>query len=170
MCWRGRRHCRVFGVGFLGFGLLPLLRREYGRYPAMSRTQEDIKLAMPFGILAMFVAILVLAAIVALAYQAGFRNCRADRFGALVGVFEVRAFVIYNHVNLKIGLAFTLGQALFISSSGQSWVACSVSSTSPCDRRPLRYFSRRAIVKFGPTNPSPQSDRRDDSGAPTLMA
>ena len=33
------------------------------------------------------------------------------RFGALVGIFAVCAFVIHNHVNLNIGLRLTVGQA-----------------------------------------------------------
>ena len=34
------------------------------------------------------------------------------RFGALIGVFAICAFVIHNYVNLNIGLALTVGQAI----------------------------------------------------------
>jgi hypothetical protein len=101
-----------FAFGFLVFGALPLLRREYARYPAVYRTQDDMKGLMPVGMLAMFVAILVLAVIYATAYQGGKGAVEGTRFGALVGLFAVCAFVIHNHVNLNIGLALTLGQAV----------------------------------------------------------
>jgi hypothetical protein len=101
-----------FAFGFLVFGVLPLLRREYAKYPAVYRTQEDMKGVMPIGMAAMFVAILVLVAIYALAYQGGPGVIEGTRFGALVGLFAVCAFVIHNHVNLNIGLTLTLGQAV----------------------------------------------------------
>jgi uncharacterized membrane protein len=34
------------------------------------------------------------------------------RFGALIGVFAVCAFVVHNYVNLNIGLKLTLEQAV----------------------------------------------------------
>ena len=101
-----------FAFGFLVFGALPLLRREYARYPAVYRAQDDMKGLMPVGMLAMFVAILVLAVIYAMAYQGGKGAVEGTRFGALVGLFAVCAFVIHNHVNLNIGVALTLGQAV----------------------------------------------------------
>src|SRR5436305_1881974 len=101
-----------FAFGFVVFGALPILRREYARYPAVYRTQEDMKGVMPIGMLAMFVAILVLAAIYALAYQGGSGAVEGTRFGALVGLFAVCSFVIHNYVNLNIGLALTIGQAI----------------------------------------------------------
>jgi hypothetical protein len=101
-----------FAFGFLVFGLLPLLRNEYAKYPAVYRTQEDMKGVMPIGMLAMFVAILVIVAIYGMAYQGGSGAVVGARFGALIGLFAVCAFVIHNHVNLNIGLALTLGQAV----------------------------------------------------------
>jgi len=101
-----------FVVGFIMFGLLPVLRNEYARYPAVYRTQEDMKGVMPIGMLAMFVAMLVLATIYAMAYHGGSRAVEGTRFGALIGIFAVCAFVIHNHVNLNIGLALTIGQAV----------------------------------------------------------
>src|SRR5207302_4096945 len=54
-----------FVFGGLTFGLLPLLRNEFGKYPAVYRTQEDMKTVMPFGLIAMLLAILVTAVIYA---------------------------------------------------------------------------------------------------------
>jgi len=101
-----------FVVGFIMFGLLPVLRNEYARYPAVYRTQEDMKGVMPIGMLAMLVAMLVLATIYAMAYHGGSGAVEGTRFGALIGIFAVCAFVIHNHVNLNIGLALTIGQAV----------------------------------------------------------
>jgi len=101
-----------FVFGFLVFGLLPTLRNEYAKYPAVYRSAEEMKGVMPAGMLAMLVAILVMAAIYAMAYRGGAGGVEGARFGALIGLFAVCAFVIHNHVNLKIGLALTFGQAI----------------------------------------------------------
>ncbi len=57
-----------FAFGGLVFGALPQLRNEFSKYPAVYRTQENIKAIMPVGMAAMFLSILVLAIICALAY------------------------------------------------------------------------------------------------------
>lgn len=50
-----------FVIGGLTFGLLPLLKNEFLKYPAVYRSQEEIKSVMPAGMAAMFRAMLVLA-------------------------------------------------------------------------------------------------------------
>jgi hypothetical protein len=101
-----------FAFGGIVFGALPVLRNEFAKYPAVYRTQDSMKTVMPIGMLAMFVAILVVAAIYALAYKGGPGLVEGSRFGVLIGVFAVCAFVIHNHVNLNIGAALTAGQAV----------------------------------------------------------
>lgn len=101
-----------FAFGFVVFGALPILRKEYAKYPAVYRTQDDMKGVMPFGMLAIFVSIGVLVAIYGLAYHGGSGLVEGARFGALIGVFAVCAFVVHNHVNLNIGVALTVGQAI----------------------------------------------------------
>jgi hypothetical protein len=59
----------------------------------------------------MFLSILVLAVIYALAYRGGSGVAEGARFGALIGIFAVGAFVLHNYVNLNIGLKITLQQA-----------------------------------------------------------
>lgn len=66
---------------------------------------------MPAGMAAMFVAMLVLAVIYAMLYQGGSGFAEGARFGTLIGVFAVCAFVVHNYVNLNIGLKLTLEQA-----------------------------------------------------------
>lgn len=46
-----------------------------------------------------------------MAYRAGSGFAAGARFGALVGVFVLGAFVLHNYVNLNIGLKITLQQA-----------------------------------------------------------
>src|SRR5580700_4427737 len=73
-----------FVVGGLSFGLVPSLRTEFLKYPAVYRTQEGIKSVMPAGMAAMFVAILALAVIYAMLYQGGSGFAEGARFGTLI--------------------------------------------------------------------------------------
>jgi len=100
-----------FVIGGLLFGLLPQLRDEFRKFPAVYRTQEDIRTVMPVGMAAMFLSILVLAVIYALAYRGGSGVAEGARFGALIGIFAVGAFVLHNYVNLNIGVKLTMQQA-----------------------------------------------------------
>jgi hypothetical protein len=101
-----------FVLGGAAFGLLTSLRDQFLKYPAVYRSQEGIKGVMPAGMAAMFVAMLVLAVLYALLYQGGSGLVEGARFGALIGVFAVCAFVVHNYVNLNIGLTLTLQQAV----------------------------------------------------------
>ena len=49
-----------FAFGFLVF-TTSAMRNEYGKYPAIYRSQESMKSVMPFGMLAMLVAMFALA-------------------------------------------------------------------------------------------------------------
>ncbi len=104
-----------FLVGALLFGLLPSLKNEFLKYPAVYRNQEGQMSHMPVGMAAMFVAMLMLAVIYALLYPGGLGVAAGARlgvvFGALVGMFSICTFVVHNYVNLNIGLKLTLEQA-----------------------------------------------------------
>jgi hypothetical protein len=101
-----------FVLGGLSFAVVPQLRNEFARYPAVYRTQDAMKSVMPAGMAAMFVSMLALAAIYALLYRGGSGLAEGARFGALIGVFAIGAFVIHNYVNLNIGLTLTMQQAV----------------------------------------------------------
>lgn len=107
-----------FVCGFLAFAVLPL-KDEFQKYPNVYRGEEGIKAVMPLGMSGMFVSILALAVLYAM-------TCRASssltpglisglmhglRFGSLVGVFAIGAFVLHNYVNLNIGLKLALQQS-----------------------------------------------------------
>ena len=101
-----------FAFGFVVFGALPWLREEYAKHPAIFRNQDGIKRVMPIGMLAMFVAMLVLAVLYAMSWQQGYGPLEGVRFGALIGLFAVCSFVLHNHVNLNIGWPLTWKQAI----------------------------------------------------------
>ena len=101
-----------FVMGGLLFGVVPQLRDEFRKYPAVYRDQEGIKAVMPIGMAAMFFSILVLAVIYALAYRGGSGLMEGARFGILVGLFALGAFVLHNYVNLNIGVSITVQQAI----------------------------------------------------------
>jgi hypothetical protein len=101
-----------FIYGGILFGLLPWLRTEYAKYPAVYRSQEGIKSTMPFGMLAMFVALVAIAVLYAMVYSGGRGMVEGARFGALIGVFAIGSFVVHNYVNLNIGLKLTIQQSI----------------------------------------------------------
>ncbi len=101
-----------FVFGALVFGMLPQLRNEFSKYPAVYRTQQDIKTVMPIGMAAIFLSVLVLAVVYALAYRGGSGIVEGIRFGVLIGTFAVGAFVLHNYVNLNIGVKLTVQQAV----------------------------------------------------------
>lgn len=100
-----------FAFGFLVFWLVPGLIKEAHKYPAVFRPAEEMKTVMPIGFVATFMAILVVAIIFAMNHQGGSGVTEGARFGVLIGIFVVCAFVLHNYVNLNIGLKLALGQA-----------------------------------------------------------
>jgi len=108
-----------FVLGGLMFMVLPMLKTQYAKYPAVYRSQEGIKSVMPAGMAAMFVGMVELAVL----YHSGSGVSQGARFGALIGVFAICAFVVHNWVNLNIGLTLTVQQAVayFIE-----WVAVGI--------------------------------------------
>jgi hypothetical protein len=100
-----------FAFGFLVFWLLPGLIKEGHKYPAVFRPKEEMMKVMPIGFVATFMSILVVAIIFAMMHQGGSGTTQGARFGVLIGIFVVCAFVLHNYVNLNIGLKLALGQA-----------------------------------------------------------
>jgi hypothetical protein len=103
-----------FLLGGLSFALLPL-RTEFMKYPAVYRSQDAIRSVMPVGMIAMFVAMVVLTIIYAMLCRGGSGVAEGARFGLLIAVFSLCAFVIHNYVNLNIGLKLTAQQAVAYS-------------------------------------------------------
>jgi len=101
-----------FAFGFLVFWLVPALINESRKYPAVFRAKEKMMGVMPIGLVATFIAILVVAMIFAMIHQGGSGTTEGARLGVLIGIFVVCAFVLHNYVNLNIGLKLALGQAV----------------------------------------------------------
>jgi hypothetical protein len=101
-----------FAFGFLVFWLAPGLIKEGHKYPAVFRPKEEMKTVMPIGIVATFMAILVVAIIFAMIHQGGSGTTEGARLGVLIGIFVVCAFVLHNYMNLNIGMKLALGQAV----------------------------------------------------------
>ena len=105
-----------FVLGGLSFVVIPSLKGEFLKYPAVYRPQEGQMSHMPGGMVGMFVSILALAVIYAMLYQGQSSVAEGARlgamFGVLIGIFSVGSFVLHNYVNLNIGSALTLQQAV----------------------------------------------------------
>jgi hypothetical protein len=100
-----------FAFGFLVMWLVPALFEEGHKYPAVFRPKEEMMTVMPIGLVATFISILVVAIIFAMIHQGGSGTTEGARFGVLIGIFVVCAFVLHNYVNLNIGLKLALMQA-----------------------------------------------------------
>jgi hypothetical protein len=100
-----------FASGFLVLWLVPALFNEAHKYPAVFRSKEEMMTVMPIGLVAKLIAILIVAMIFAMIRQGGSGITEGARFGVLIGIFAVCAFVLDNYVNLNIGLKLALGQA-----------------------------------------------------------
>jgi len=100
-----------FVLGGVLFAALPWLSREFAKYSAVYRTQDDMKRVMPLGMVSILVGIMVVAVLYAMAYPAGGDVAAGARFGALIGLFAVCGFALHNHMLLNIGLKLTVGQA-----------------------------------------------------------
>lgn len=98
-----------FVFGGIVFTMTPL-RNEFQQYPALYRPMEAMQSHMPIGVLATFVAVLVVVIIFAMTSQRG--AFAGTQFGALIGIFAVCGFVFHNYVNLNIGLRLSLLQAV----------------------------------------------------------
>jgi hypothetical protein len=101
-----------FAFGFLVLWLVPGLINESRKYPAVFRPVEEMKTVMPIGLIATFVAIVVVALIFAMIHHGRSGVMGGAHFGVLIGIFVVCAFVLHNYVNLNIGLKLALGQAV----------------------------------------------------------
>jgi hypothetical protein len=99
-----------FLSGTLVFGLSPLASL-YAPYPGVYRSQAAVMNYFPIGLASTFVAILVLAFIYAKGYGGGRGLVEGTRFGVLVGIFVVCAFVGDEYVTLNIGWKLAVAMA-----------------------------------------------------------
>jgi len=99
-----------FVIGGVMFALLPL-KAEFLKYPAVYRDQQGQISHMLVGMAWMLVSFAAMSAIYAMLYGRGSGAMQGLRFGALIGIFAVGAFVVHNYANLNIGLGLTVQSA-----------------------------------------------------------
>jgi hypothetical protein len=73
-----------FVLGGASFAVMPSLKDEFLKYPAVYRSQEGIMKVMPAGMAFMFLSMAALAVMYALLYQGGSGVWEGARFGALM--------------------------------------------------------------------------------------
>jgi hypothetical protein len=98
-----------FIYGFLVHGLL--IAKDYIAYPiGVYRAGEDARSHMPFGLIGIFIAILVFATIYAKGYQVGGGVAAGAGLGLLFGIFMAGAFAAVNYgtINISAKLALEL--------------------------------------------------------------
>src|ERR1035441_9859346 len=83
-------------LGFVLFGLIPSLKTEFLKYPAVYRDEQGQMNHIPLGVAAMFLSMLTLPVLYALVYQGGSGLAESARFGALIGLFAIGSFVLHN--------------------------------------------------------------------------
>jgi hypothetical protein len=99
----------LFVYGGIVFTSAPV-RNEFQRYAALYRPIAAMKPLIPIALLTIFIAIVIVVVLFAMTSQRG--ALAGARFGALVGLFAVCAFVFHNYVNLNLGLRLTVIQAI----------------------------------------------------------
>jgi hypothetical protein len=112
-----------FILGGAMFVALPVLKVEFQKYPAVYRDHDGQMSHFPTGMAAMFLSMLVLAVLYAMAYKSGYGLVQGAQFGTLIGLFAIGSFVLHNYVNLNIGLKLTLYSALAYM---LEWIAAGV--------------------------------------------
>jgi hypothetical protein len=99
-------------LGGLIFALIPSLKTEFLKFPAVYRDHDGQMSHMPVGMAAIFLSMVVLAVLYSMTYQGGSGLVEGARFGVLIGLFVIGAFVLHNYVNLNIGLTLALISAV----------------------------------------------------------
>ena len=101
-----------FVYGFAMFAALPSMKTEFLKYPNVYRPKDEMIKVMPYGMVAILIAIVVVAILYAKIYPAGGGIVSGIYLGALIGLFSVCTFAIHNYINLRIGLTLTLYQSI----------------------------------------------------------
>lgn len=101
-----------FAFGFL-MSVMPI-PNYYGQYSGVYRHVDAIMSHMPIGFAGIFLAMLALATIYAMNYEAGSRSGVANGaiLGLLIGVFVAGAFAAHEYVILNIGGNLALEEAI----------------------------------------------------------
>jgi len=100
------------GTGALMFAVLPMLRDEFRKYPAVYRGHEGQMNHLPFAMAGILLAMIALTFLYARLYRGGSGLAEGSLLGALIAIFVLGAFVLHSHANLNIGPALTAYSAV----------------------------------------------------------
>jgi len=101
-----------FVYGFAMFAAWPSMKTAFIKYPNVYRPKDEMMKVMPYGMVAILIAIVVIAILYAGIYPAGGGVVSGIYLGALIGLFSVCTFAIHNYINLNIGLTLTIYQSI----------------------------------------------------------
>jgi hypothetical protein len=101
-----------FVYGFALFAAWPSMKTEFMKYPNVYRPKDEMMKVMPYGMVAILIAIVVVAILYARIFAEGGGIASGMSLGALIGLFSVCTFAIHNYINLNIGLRLTLYQSV----------------------------------------------------------
>jgi hypothetical protein len=101
-----------FVYGFAMFAVWPSMKTEFLKYPNVYRPKDEMMKVMPYGMIAILIAIVVVALLYAKTNATGVGIVSGTAFGAMIGLFSVCTFAIHNYVNLNIGLTLTVYQSI----------------------------------------------------------
>ena len=101
-----------FVYGFAMFAAWPSMKTEFMKYPNVYRPKGEMMKVMPYGMVAILLAIVVVAILHARISPASGGTVSGIYLGVLIGLFSVCTFAIHNYVNLNIGLTLTIYQSI----------------------------------------------------------
>ena len=101
-----------FVYGFAMFAAWPSMKTEFMKYPNVYRPKDEMMKVMPYGMIAILIAIVVVAILYSKTHTAGGGIVSGIYLGALIGLFSVCTFAIHNSINLNIGLTLTVYQSI----------------------------------------------------------
>jgi hypothetical protein len=101
-----------FVYGFATFAAWPSMKTEFMKYPNVYRPKEEMMKVMPYGMITILIAIVVVAILYAQIHNAGGGIVSGVYLGSMIGLFSVGTFATHNYINLNIGLTLTIYQSI----------------------------------------------------------
>jgi MFS family permease len=111
-----------FIVGGIFF-IVPAIGAEFANYSSIYRTGDSATSVMAVGMLGIFIAIVVAAAIFARLHPAGAGIKSGIKFGLALAVFQLGSFVLHNHMMLNIGWRLSMLQGIVYTAE---WIVVGV--------------------------------------------
>jgi hypothetical protein len=101
-----------FVYGFAMLAAWPAMKTEFQKYPNVYRSEESMMKVMPYFMVAIIIAIVIVTLLYAKIYPAGGGIVSGLSLGTVFGLFMVCMFAMHNYANLNIGLRLTVYQSI----------------------------------------------------------